>query len=116
LAAWTDEAEIARTEIRQTFHQRRDYLRELISDELGLRSVAPDGAFYTMVDVSEYGPSLQVAEKFLEHGVITVPGSAFGSESEGFLRISFCANESRLKEGVARMKKALNVRAGASSK
>ena len=116
LAAWTDEAEIARTEIRQTFHQRRDYLRELISDELGLRSVAPDGAFYTMVDVSEYGPSLQVAEKFLEHGVITVPGSAFGSESEGFLRISFCANESKLKEGVARMKKALNVRAGASSK
>jgi aspartate aminotransferase len=116
LAAWTEEAETARAEIRQTFHQRRDYLRELISSELSLRSVAPDGAFYTMVDVSDYGPSLQVAERFLEHGVITVPGSAFGSESEGFLRISFCANESKLKEGVARMKKALSVRAGASSK
>jgi aspartate/methionine/tyrosine aminotransferase len=116
LAAWTEEAEIARAEIRQTFHQRRDYLRELISGELGLRSVAPDGAFYSMVDVSDYGTSLQVAERFLEQGVITVPGSAFGNESEGFLRISFCANESKLKEGVARMKKALSVRAGASSK
>ena len=114
LAAWTEEAEIARAEIRQTFHQRRDYLRELIGGELGLRSIAPDGAFYTMVDVSDYGSSLQVAERFLEHGVITVPGSAFGTESKNFLRISFCANESKLKEGVARMKKALSVRAGAS--
>jgi aspartate/methionine/tyrosine aminotransferase len=116
LAAWTEKADIARAEIRQTFHQRRDYLRELISGELGLRSVAPDGAFYSMVDVSDYGTSLQVAERFLEQGVITVPGSAFGNESEGFLRISFCANESKLKEGVVRMKKALSVRAGASSK
>ena len=83
---------------------------------MGLKAVAPDGAFYTMVNVSEFGPSLQVAEKLLEHGVITVPGSAFGTEGEGFLRISFCADESRLEEGVARMRRALSVRAGAISR
>jgi len=60
-----------------------------------------------MLDVSEYGPSMKVAEALLEERVITVPGAAFGSESEGFLRVSFCANQDTLSEGVQRIKKAL---------
>lgn len=107
LAAWTPAAEVARAEIRLTFHERRDHLLELISRELKLRAVTPDGAFYTMVDTSAYGSSVAVAETLLAHGVVTVPGSAFGVESEGFLRVSFCANAPALSEGVARMKKAL---------
>lgn len=109
LTAWSREGEAARGEIRETFHRRRDYLIQLIRRELGLDAVVPDGAFYTMVNVSEHGDSLTVAEKLLEHGVITVPGSAFGSEGEGYLRISFCADEPKLEEGVARMKRALSV-------
>jgi aspartate/methionine/tyrosine aminotransferase len=107
LAAWTREGEIARTEIRQTFHERRDHLLSLIKSELGLRAIAPDGAFYTMLDISSLGSSEAVAELFLEHGVVTVPGNAFGDESEGFLRVSFCADKPRLAEGVARLKAAL---------
>lgn len=116
LAAWSSEGELARASIRGTFHQRRDYLVDLISRELGLNAVTPDGAFYTMVDVRAYGPSLEVAERLLEHGVVTVPGSAFGSEGEGFLRISFCADVSKLKEGVARMKQAFVTQVGATSR
>ena len=116
LAAWSAEGETARASIRRTFQERRDYLVDLISRELGLKAVVPDGAFYTMVDVSAYGASLDVAERLLEHGVVTVPGSAFGSEGEGFLRISFCADVSKLKEGVARMKQAFNTQVGATSR
>lgn len=116
LAAWTEEGEKAKAAIRQTFHQRRDYLVDLINRELGLEAVVPDGAFYTMVNISEYGPSLQVAETLLEHGVVTVPGSAFGPESEGFLRISFCADAPKLAEGVARMKSVFAAHAGATSR
>jgi aspartate/methionine/tyrosine aminotransferase len=36
-----------------------------------------------------------------------VPGRAFGNESKGFLRISFCNTEEKMVEGVQRMKKAL---------
>ena len=107
LAAWTPEAESARADMRRTFHKRRDYLLALISSELGVRALAPDGAFYTMVDVKRYGPSIDVAESLLNHGVITVPGSAFGGESEGFLRVSFCADNDKLLEGVRRMKEGL---------
>ena len=107
LVAWTDEAEAARAKFRETFRSRRDHLLKLVSDELGLRAVTPDGAFYTMVDVSEFGPSMQVAEALLETGVITVPGAAFGTESEGFLRVSFCADHDTLAEGVQRIKRGL---------
>ncbi len=107
LAAWTSEAEFAVDQHRHIFRKRRDYLISLIQGETGLRCVAPDGAFYTMVDVSRYGPSMEVAEAMLEAGVVTVPGSAFGSEGEGFLRVSFCADLPVLAEGVARMGAAL---------
>jgi aspartate aminotransferase len=105
LVSWSDEAETARSEFRRIFRERRDHLLSLIESELGLRAVAPDGAFYTMVDVSKYGPSMKMAEALLAEKLITVPGSAFGSESEGFLRVSFCAGLDELTEGVARMKR-----------
>jgi aspartate/methionine/tyrosine aminotransferase len=108
LAAWSNEAELAKANFRTTFGIRRKHLLSLFEDELELRAVAPDGAFYTMLDVSQYGPSVLVANELLERKVITVPGVAFGSESEGFLRVSFCAELDALKEGVHRIKEGLN--------
>jgi len=107
LAAWTDEAEDERGNFRKIFAERRQHLLQLIDKELNLRAVAPQGAFYTMLDVSRYGTSMQVAEAFLEELVITVPGSAFGSEGNGYLRVSFCADPEVLSEGVRRMKEGL---------
>jgi aspartate aminotransferase len=106
LAAWSDEAVAARRLHRDTFRQRRNHLLALLRG-VGLRCIRPDGAFYTMVDVSQYGSSIEVAEAMLESGVVTVPGNAFGSEAEGFLRCSFCADLPVLTEGVARMSSAL---------
>jgi aspartate aminotransferase len=107
LAAWTDEAATARASMRETFRARRDHLLGLFSSELSLRAVATEGAFYTMLDVSARGDSMSVAERFLGRRVITVPGSAFGTEGEGYLRVSFCADIDVLTEGVRRMKEAL---------
>ena len=107
LAAWTDEAAASRAEMRAIFHRRRDHLLGLLREELGLRCVTPEGAFYAMIDVSSYGDDLKVAEAGLEQGVVTIPAAAFGSESKGFLRISFCADEARLTEGARRLGEAL---------
>ena len=106
LAAWSEEATEAREHHRRTFEGRRDHLLASLGS-VGLRCVTPDGAFYTMVDVSSYGSSIDVAEAMLKAGVVTVPGNAFGSEGEGFLRCSFCADLPVLTEGVERMRKAL---------
>jgi len=114
LVAWGEEAAAARELHRDTFRRRRDHLVSLLRNA-GLRCINPDGAFYTMVDVRPYGSSMDVAEAFLDGGVVTVPGNAFGSEGEGFLRCSFCADVPVLTEGVARIDAALkSLRAGAS--
>jgi aspartate aminotransferase len=107
--AWTAEAESARQGMRETLRNRRDFLHALMRNELRLPAVVPEGAFYTMVDTSFYGNSMTMAETLLEHGVITVPGVAFGSEAEGFLRVSFCAEKPVLAEGVRRIGRALSL-------
>jgi len=38
-------------------------------------------------------------------GVAVVPGSAFGKQGEGYLRIVFTSSTEKLEEAIARMKK-----------
>ncbi len=107
LLGWTEEAEKAKKEAREIYRRRGEFLIKLLQDEVGLRGTSPEGAFYTMVDISNLGDDLEVAERFLNNRVITVPGIAFGSEAKGFLRVSFCNTEERMAEGVKRMKKVI---------
>ncbi len=107
LLAWTDEAERAKAEARKIYKKRGEFLIDILKKELGLRGTSPEGAFYTMLDVRSLGDDLELAEKFLQNRVITVPGIAFGTEAKGFLRISFCNAEERMTEGVRRMKQVL---------
>lgn len=107
LLGWTDEAEQAKADARAIYKKRGEFLVDLFEKELGLPSTSPEGAFYTMLDVRSIGDDIEVAEKFLQNRVVTVPGVAFGDEAKGFLRISFCNSEERMAEGVRRMKEAL---------
>lgn len=107
LLAWTEEAEAAKQQAREVYKGRGAFLVDLFEKELGLHATSPEGAFYTMLDVRSLGDDIEVAEKFLQNRVITVPGVAFGDEAKGFLRISFCNTEERMAEGVRRMKEAL---------
>jgi aspartate/methionine/tyrosine aminotransferase len=107
LLGWTAEAEKAKAEARAVYERRGRFLIDLFNRELGLHATSPEGAFYTMLDVRSLGDDLEIAERFLQNRVITVPGIAFGSEAKGFLRVSFCNPEERMAEGVRRMKEAL---------
>jgi aspartate/methionine/tyrosine aminotransferase len=107
LLGWTEDAENAKAEARAIYKKRGEFLIDLLERELGVKGTTPEGAFYTMVDVRPLGDDLEVAEKFLQNRVITVPGVAFGDEAKGFLRISFCQPEEKMIEGVRRMKEAL---------
>jgi len=107
LLGWTEEAEKAKAEAREIYKRRGAFLIDLFKKELGLHATSPEGAFYTMLDVRPLGDDLEIAEKFLQNRVITVPGVAFGDEAKGFLRVSFCNSEEKMAEGVRRMKEAL---------
>ena len=107
--AWTKEAEAAKAHAREVYKKRGEFLVKLFADELGLKATAPEGAFYTMLDVRSLGDDLEIAEKCLQNRVVTVPGIAFGREAKGFLRISFCNTEERMAEGVGRIREALDL-------
>lgn len=107
LLGWTDEAEAAKQNARDVYRKRGRFLVDLFEREVGLHATSPEGAFYTMLDVRELGDDIEVAEKCLQNRVITVPGTAFGNEAKGFLRISFCNTEEKMVEGVRRMAEVL---------
>ncbi len=110
LAAFTDEGRRATTEMRDELRSRRDVMARSIERELKLRYVQGEGAYYIMLDVSQYGPSMDTAMSLLDERVITVPGSAFGSEGEGFLRLSFSIEAPLIEEGIRRIARGLTKR------
>jgi aspartate/methionine/tyrosine aminotransferase len=68
--------------------------------------VEPDGAFYAMVRLPERwrNDSLGAAHALLdEQDVVTVPGFLFGSQGEGYLRVSWSADPTSVREGFARI-------------
>jgi aspartate/methionine/tyrosine aminotransferase len=103
VAGFSDEGRRATTEMRDELRNRRDVMARAIDRELKLPYVQGEGAYYIMIDVSQYGPSMGTAMALLDHRVITVPGSAFGSEGEGFLRLSYSIEAGLIEEGIRRI-------------
>ena len=103
IRAFSEEGRNATASVREELKRRREVITRAIDRELGLPYVAGDGAFYVMLDVSRYGSSEDVAMKLLESKVITVPGGAFGSEGEGYLRLSYCFDAALIEEGIRRI-------------
>ena len=73
----------------------------------GLTFANPEGAYYVMVDISEFGAADDtVFCEWLarEVGVAAVPGSSFFRESVNrLIRIHFAKQESTLREAIARL-------------
>ena len=91
------------------YDRRRNYVVGALNDMPGVSCKMPEGAFYVFANVKSYGmTSNEMANYLLENAKIaTVPGSAFGTQGEGYIRISYACNYDRLVEGMGRMKDAL---------
>lgn len=94
---------------RERFRGRRDLVVEAINAIPGLSTPTPDGAFYCMVDAAplmeRFGDDAALALHLLDNGVAIVPASAFGGRDG--IRISFAADDTRLREACARIAGAL---------
>ena len=110
VAAFSGEGRRATGEMRDELRRRREVMARAIDRDLGLAYVQGEGGYYTMLDVSQYGPSMETAMALLEDRVITVPGSAFGSQAEGYLRLSFSIASPLIEEGICRISAGLKKR------
>jgi aspartate/methionine/tyrosine aminotransferase len=108
VAAFSDQGRAATAEMRDELRRRRDVMAQAIERYLKLPFVAGEGAFYIMLDVSRFGAAEDVAAGLLGEKVITVPGSAFGSEGKGYLRLSFSISQALIEEGIRRIASGLD--------
>jgi len=86
-------------EMCMTYAKRRELITESINSINGLRAQKPDGAFYIMVDVSNFNRnSVEFAQILLEKAyVATVPGIAYGACAEGYVRMTFAVAEEQIE-------------------
>lgn len=69
-----------------------------------IRVAEPEGAFYLYPQIRGVADSFTFALKLLKQTKVAVaPGVAFGNGGEGAVRICFAADESILKEAMARI-------------
>lgn len=90
--------------MRTAYNQRRNYLMRRF-DKMGLQCFEPFGAFYVFPSIKEFGlTSEEFATRLLQQEkVAVVPGTAFGTSGEGYVRISYAYSIEDLKEALERV-------------
>jgi aspartate aminotransferase len=89
-------------DMRAEFDLRRNYMVQRLSTVDRVSVVAPQGAFYVLVNISQLGlSSTNFAERLLsKHHVAVVPGVAFGND--GTVRFSYATSLDVIKKGLDR--------------
>ena len=86
------------------------HMKNLFTDglkEIGLRFTEPQGAYYVLVDISEFGyeSDLRFCEELAQKvGVGAVPGSSFFKKPENrYIRFHFAKRDATLNEALERL-------------
>ncbi|MEM6847462.1 MAG: pyridoxal phosphate-dependent aminotransferase [Pseudomonadota bacterium] len=82
--------------------------RQVVSDALAghnrITYAPPDGAFYAFLKVDGLASSQAATFSLIDDANVgTAPGTAFGAEGEGFVRICFARSEASLSEAMERI-------------
>ena len=90
-------------EMMATYTHRRDTMARAF-DEIGVTYSLPRGAFYFWANISGAGvPSFEFCRRAVsDYGILFFPGSMYGPEAEGYIRISYLAPQDQLEEGLNR--------------
>ena len=92
------------------FSERRQVLVKGLGLFRGFECAMPSGAFYAFPSITGTGLSSEkLAMKILDEAhVAVVPGSAFGSQGEGYLRLAYANSVENIQEALERMKRVLS--------
>ncbi len=90
------------------FDRRRQLLVNRLND-MNIRCAAPEGAFYVFPSFKEYGmSSKEIASLLLREAQIAcVPGSAFGQNGEGYIRMAYSTDYDQINQAMDRLSKVL---------
>jgi aminotransferase len=98
-------------QMKREYNRRREFMTAELN-LLGLKCQKPQGAFYIFPSIKSTGlSSMDFSRKLLEEEkVAVVPGTAFGSCAEGYIRISYASSLDNLKEALIRLKRFIEKR------
>ncbi|MFN0110301.1 MAG: pyridoxal phosphate-dependent aminotransferase [Blastocatellia bacterium] len=96
--------------LQTDYQRRRDFLLGVL-EEVGFKCFKPDGAYYIITDISEFGFENDI--KFTQHlikelGVAVVPGSSFYRRPElgaQQVRFCYCKKDETLEAAAERLRK-----------
>ncbi len=92
--------------IRHIYQERRDALVAGLQ-KLGFKVAAPSAAFYVWFSTPPGISSSDMTARLLkETAIVTTPGSGFGNNGEGYIRMTLTVPKERLEEALSRLEKA----------
>jgi aspartate aminotransferase len=94
--------------VRQVFQRRRDRIVAGLNALPGVHCHMPQGAFYAFPNVESYGQPVEELANYLleEAGVALLPGTSFGANGSGHLRLSYANSLENIDRALARMAEA----------
>jgi aminotransferase len=106
LAALEGSQDFVREMVKE-FDKRRRFVCNRLNEIEGFTCIPPKGAFYVFPNIKRFKMSSESFAQMLltEARIATVPGSAFGSYGEGYIRISYAASYEQLEEAMDRIEK-----------
>lgn len=92
-------------DMQRHYQRRRDIMYHELTKVPKFKVFKTEGSFCTYINIKKWGiSSEEMAENILKHArVLTVPGSAFGSQGEGYLRMCFANSDENILEGTHRI-------------
>jgi aminotransferase len=95
--------------MRESYIRRRRIVLDYL-DAMGFSYGTPQGGQFVFVDISHTGlGSIELSQRILDEAhVLAYPGGAFSEGMDHFLRITFLQPEEVLRDGLSRMKSAMD--------
>ncbi len=93
-------------EMVAAFRERRDVIVKELNSIEGFHTHIPKGAFYVLPSFDFDMSSEELSMLLLKHGVLSSPGSAFGSAGEGHIRFSYANSKENIIEAMRRVREA----------
>ena len=86
-------------EKRELLQHKRNLMVKGLNEVPGLKCITPPGSFYCFPDITGTGLTSQ---EFTDK--LVVAGTAFGTQGEGFVRVTYAVHDDDIHEGIERMK------------
>ena len=95
VAAWGDEEHVEA--VRRLYAEKRDLLLPVLAERL--RPAGGDATFFLWLAVD--GPSEAFARRLLDAGILVAPGSFFGADGEGCVRMALVPTQAECERAAA---------------